>query len=531
MTSDRPHDRTIKPGAGLPSGFDAAVAVALATVACLVVGVTIQVLGRPMNDPDSAASVLFWRHLVSGAPLETFVSTTPKPLLTVLYGIAFDITGDWRSLAVLTLGAFGVAIAAGTLLARRLAGWGAAAFLATALAVSPAIAIEVAHANSLVWAIAGWLVAGAALTMRPARPWIAGLALLVALSTRTETGLLLGPASLWIVGLAVRGARAEARRLAPILVGWLAVPVAALHDLALFGDPTWWMRVPAGYTALTGRYEPPVAVLEATIERLWTMPFAVVLAIVGVSVLARRRAWPALGAVLALAVGVVAFLLAVSWRRIFVTTRYLEQADVGLILAGAVAIGVGVAYILARAPRGSGGVPAQAAALALAVLAGLAVNPGLAPLDTGVSSELARLRAADRGAELALPTLREVLIEAQTLGPVPTPTDGPAGLRIVDTDTAAILVPRALINRLLVDLGTTQETWLGDSFLAFRTRDPLAVVRPGQVVYHDRAGDLGSERFAPFEIDIAVVVGKVRLEPRFVSPDEGVWIVGIGTGP
>lgn len=527
MTAPRPPERTARLGA---IGSPVLIATGVAAIACVVVAITIQVLGRPVNDPDSAAAVLFWRHLVSGATLETFVSTTPKPVLTVLYGVAFDATGDWRTLALLTLGAFGIAIAAGVLLAQRIGGWGAAAFLAIALTVSPAIAIEVSRANSLIWAVAGWLVAGAALNARPMRPWVAGGALLVALSTRTETALLLGPATLWIVGLALRGSAAEARRLSPILVAWLAIPGAALHDLALTGDPTWWLRVPAGYTALTGRYEPPAAVLGATFDRLATMPLAVALAAVGVAVLARRRAWPALGAVLALTVGVVAFLLAVSWRKVFVTTRYLEQADVGLLLAGAVAVGVGVTFLLARTPHGPARRPVQLGAVMLTVLAALAVNPGLAALDTGLSNDLARLRAADRGAVLALPALRAALDEAQAVRPLPSPAAGPAGLRIVDTDAAAILVPRSLINRLLVDL-RAQEAWLGDSFLAFRGRDPLAVVRPGQVVYHDLAADLGSDAFASFEIETRAIAGRVRLEPLFVRPDDGVWVIGIRADP
>lgn len=527
MTNHRSAEHTSRVGAIRSPG---AITVGAALAACLLVGLTIQALGPPVNDPDSAASVLFWRHLTTGVPLETFVSTTPKPLLTVLYGIAFDASGDWRILGWLTLGAFGVAIAAGVLLARRIAGWGAAVFLVTALTLSPSIAIEVSRANSLVWAVAGWLVAGAALTARPARPWIAGFALLVALSTRTETALLLGPATLWIAALAVRGLGAQARRLAPILLAWLAVPLAALHDLALTGDPAWWLRVPAGYTALTGRYEPPAAVLGATVERLATMPLAVVLAVIGIGVLARRREWPAVGAILALTVGMVGFLVAVSWRKVFVTTRYLEQADVGLLLAAAVAVGLGVTVVVARGQRGSWGLPVRAGSIALAVLAGLAVNPGLAPFDAGLANELTRVRAANQGAELALPALREALTDARAVSPAPDPIDGPAGLRIVDTDASAVLVPRALLNRLLVDLGA-EETWLGDSFLAFRGRDALTVVRSGQIVYHDRAGDLGSERFTPFEIDAPVAVGQVRLEPRFVRAREGVWVISIGSAP
>jgi hypothetical protein len=44
------------------------------------------------------------------------------------------------------------------------AGIGGAVVLATALVLSGDLAVEVAHANSLVWALAGWLLAGLALS-------------------------------------------------------------------------------------------------------------------------------------------------------------------------------------------------------------------------------------------------------------------------------------------------------------------------------------------------------------------------------
>ena len=47
---------------------------------------------------DTAASVLHFDRIVAGRHLEQALSTTPKPLLTILYGLVYSATGDWRAL-------------------------------------------------------------------------------------------------------------------------------------------------------------------------------------------------------------------------------------------------------------------------------------------------------------------------------------------------------------------------------------------------------------------------------------------------
>ena len=51
-------------------------------------------LGPATIDPDASSSVLYFDRIVNGQRLEAFVPTTPKPLLTLEYGLAWIGTQD-----------------------------------------------------------------------------------------------------------------------------------------------------------------------------------------------------------------------------------------------------------------------------------------------------------------------------------------------------------------------------------------------------------------------------------------------------
>jgi hypothetical protein len=505
-----------------------AVAAAVGVMAAIVMALTIQAAGPATNDPDSAASVLYFQHLVSGDRLDAFVATTPKPLLTLVYGVAWTLTGDWRTLGWITIAVFGLAAACGTELLRRLAGPAAAAFLAVVMVLSPVMAIEVSRANSLIWAIAAWAVAALALSLPRPRVWLAGLALFVAVLCRTETVLVLLATSAWLVDLLVRGDGMTARRFAPLLLAWLAIPIASLHDVLLTGDPLYWLSVPAGYTAIVAPdIQPPrpAQLIGDVIARYAGMPGLVALGAVGVARLAYDRRWPALVALACLTLGVTAFLLVISWRGVYVTVRYLEQVDVGLVVVAAVGAGT-IADLLVRRMGGGGQAGTDRSTVAVvgvvvATVAAIALNLPPAQMDGALAAELDRVRTASRNADLVKPQLTALLAAGR--GDVPAAIAGPGRTLVVDTTHASILVPRSLMNRLLVDLDAPL-TRLGDSWLAFREDGPLASVRPGQAVYHDHAADGRPGIFGPLETDAAIDSAAVRLEPTFVDAPAGIWI-------
>jgi hypothetical protein len=511
------------------SGRSPAVLAAIVGAAAAIVMIaTIQPLGPATNDPDSAASVLYFERIVGGQRLEAFIATTPKPLLTIVDGIAWRLTGDWRVLGWITIAIFGFAVACAARLVHRLGGLSGAAFVATSLTLSPVVAVEVSRSNSVIWAVAAWLAAGLALTSRPQRPVLAGVALLVGLLSRTETVVLIGPATLWLVWLAARGRREEARRLAPLLIGWLALPIASVHDLLLAGDPLYWLHVPAGYTALV---TPDFALLRpfdligAIGERYAAMPLPVGLTVIGLAGLAVRRQWLPFIAIVCLTIGIATMLVVVAWRGVFVTTRYLEQIDIAVTVGAAIGVGWLAGEIVRRAGRPASD-PRRAGLTALAaIVLALVATGSLAPFDRDLAAELDRVRAASSNAQAIVPALRSVLESAS--GPVPTPIAGPAGLSIVDPAQATLLVPRGLINRLLVDLDAPL-TRVADSWLAFRRAGALASVVPGQTIYHDRAAEIRPALFVPLEIDAPVSTPRGRLIVVVADPDRGFWLLRAG---
>ena len=141
---------------------------------------------------DTAASVVHFDRIVSGHYLEQPLTTTPKPLLTLLYGLIYTATRDWRAISLAALGAWGLCVVSAGMLAWRLGGAVAATFVATSLIVSSRLLLETSSALASVWALLLWIVAGLAVTARPTRWGIVGVALGLAALARLETFLVIG---------------------------------------------------------------------------------------------------------------------------------------------------------------------------------------------------------------------------------------------------------------------------------------------------------------------------------------------------
>lgn len=525
-------------------GVEAVGIAVLAVIAVVAVGLVVQPFGPSLHDPDAAASVLFFDRIAAGNRLEAFVPTTPKPLLTLLYGAAWNATGDWRLLGLLTLAAFGVAIATGAALLLRVAGRPAAAFIVVAFVASSTLTIEVAHANSVVWALAAWGVVGLAVTAGPRRSWVAGLALAAAASFRNETFVLVGVATLGVVVLAALrwqrprpapGTSGDARAWSGVLLGWLALPLAAVHSQLLTGDAWAWLSVPAGYTALTTpdlRPTSPLAFASEVIDRYATEPILLILAAIGIVWLVRQRQWALTAGLLGLTAGIVALIGFVAWRGTYVTPRYFEQVELGLVVAAAV--GAGALILEAQRFAFGGGAGRRwtraaplAGVVAAAALALLVVAPP-GPFDAQLSVRLVAERGISANAGFSVPILRDRL--AAETSPVPSPIQGPRGLSIVDPATATLIVPRPLWTRLAVELDAPL-TRLADSWLAFRDRGVLESVRPGQTVFHDRVADTPRDLYLPLEATSPPSRPGVRLASVFSDAVRGLWILSVEPQP
>jgi hypothetical protein len=522
-------------GAPVAAGrhLDRLVAPLFALAAVLVAALTMEAWGPAMNDPDSMASVLYFQRLAGGEPLEVYVLTTPKPLLTGVYGVTWGLVQDWRAIVWETLLVHGLGVGMAVLLASRLGGLAAGSFIGTFMILSSPHLLEVSRANSLVWSLAGWLLAGLAVTAARPRFGIAGLALLVAGAARLETFLILAFATAAIVLLAVlevagraSPSATRARDAMPILIGWLALPILLLHDLLLTGNPLYWLSMPSAYTALVYPSLDPIPLgtyIANLAGRYGGDAILVILAGAGVYFLVRARRWSILIGLAALTTGVLALLASLALRGLFIDARYYEEPELALAFAAAIGIGgllrlIATAVdgrLLSRAPRG----PVVAGAMAVGAALAMVLSFPLAPLNPEIAERFDTLRRASANVERIMPAIRETLEAVET--PVPEAVGGNEGYTIVDPRGVAVFVPRDLVRRVAIEADASL-TRIGDN-LVFRSSQPKEVLLPDQSVYHDANIDVPPASFTAFETTEPTVRGTIRLVPLQADPGAGWW--------
>jgi hypothetical protein len=501
-------------------------AVAVAT------GALVRLPGPAVLDPDEYASALYFDHLIHGRRLEEFLLSAPKPLLTLVHGLAWTATHDWRAGTALTVAAFALAVTALARAGGRLAGPAAALGVGLAVAGSGPLILQVARGNSVIWALAGWAVALDALA-RPRRRWgVAAGALLLAGLARAEGWLLLPPAAL--LGLVAwrRGERGGLLLLVP-----LAAPLLWLgHDLLLAGDPLYSLKVPDRYTDLiSGRQViGPGAWGELVARRYAHTPVLAILGLLGAAWLAVRRSWVWLAGIGVLVVGVLTLLGAEAWRGTYVSFRYYDPADAGVrVLAG---LGAGwvvtsaAAWLAGRrspsrdAPRVATTAAETAAATAAETAAGtfagavvVTVAAGalvaaacwpLAPADPGVGPTLDRSARSSRNTASAVAALR----------------------RVSGSPSSVVVVSGPQRYRVALELGMPLER-VRDLYLGALT-EPLPLALSGATaVYHDRGGDQPAGRFTQLEVTAPERLGSLRVEPLLTSPLQGLYVLRVETVP
>lgn len=360
---------------------------------------------------DTTALVLYFDRIVHGVLLETPVPTTPKPLLSLVYGPVWELTGDWRLIVLISVLVSAAAAAMAMLLGWRLAGPAAGLFAGAAIAATSMLVWEALRGLATPWAVLGWMVAGVALTARKPRYGTAGLALAFAALARIETLAIVGAAAVVLVVLAVgpgRLRRPVPRRSWLLLLGLVALPVMLAHDWLLVRDPWYWAGVSGAYSAQNPQPHGIAgvrAVATLLVELLGGMRAMVVLAVPGSVILLRRSAAVGLG-LLALAGGVATFMLLIGFLGYVVPARYAAPIVVGIILAASIAVGAAAENLAARLEglregrAGGGGwtraVPALLAVIA--VVAALLLTHPLAPLDPSLRRAAHARRALNEAA-------------------------------------------------------------------------------------------------------------------------------------
>jgi hypothetical protein len=478
---------------------------------------------------DAAASVLFFDRIAAGRQLEAWVNTTPKPLLTLVFGALYAVGHDWRPISMATVLITALSAVLAAELIRRIAGLEAAAFAAVGCVGLLSLQVEASWSYGLPWAFALWLGAGLML-LRP-RPiyGLAGACLLLGALVRPETFIILG------VGTLLLGFQAARRPRPPraawlLLLGWLAIVGLCVHDLLLTGDPLWWTKVASHFVALNGgRSQSVASVVLMSTDRLAGMIVLVVAGCGGLAVLVRRRSWVSLAGLVALGPLVVVYTWFLAVARLDVLGHYLDPVDLAVILAAA--IGVGSLLREARL-RLAGAVPRTAGwgggALSIGVAVALAV---LLSTPFSLTSSSAREEIAHEASlAVQIRTVVPILDGALPRGrPGSSIAPGPMG----SPDPAMVLafVPRLEVPRLAVDLNLPLTEIAG----LVPTQVDLARGYPpvGSVVYLDGRVDPATvdPETAVLRVSEPVVVGAVRIVPVEADAAERLWIVKIEAAP
>jgi len=485
---------------------------------------------------DTAASVLHFDRIVSGRHLEQALSTTPKPLLTLLYGLIYSATGDWRAISLAALGAWGLCVSSAAVLAWRLGGAVAAVFGVMSLLLSSRLLLETAWALGSVWALLLWIVAGLAVTARRPRWGIAGAALGLATLARLETFLVIGLA-LAVLAVMHFGPKrwrqpvpGEAWR---ISIGLLALPIMCLHDVLLTGDPFFWTSVASSYSAAaesSGRLLSLGAVARELAALALGQAAVTILAVVGTGVLAARARWPILVGLVALGPGMALFLLLLAARHTFVDQRYLVPISVAMIFAAAIGLSAvripDLATLLGGRLRDLGERPARdrptawmgAVSLAVAAIA-IVGSPTIGPLDRSARATIASARHLARTADLSLPEIRAALADPAAAGSA----FGGSGSG-VRASTYQVFVPVPVRPRVAVDLYLSL-----DQVGSYRYPQTLAAGAPktGQTILIDVDPSAPSEASAEFRLSRPATVAGVQMVPLLSDPADGAWLLQV----
>ena len=403
--------------------------------------------------------------------------------------------------------------------------------MTAALLGSSDLLLEVSRANSLVWALAGWSIAGFAVIATPRRPRLAGTALLLAGLCRFETLALAavavvavavwrrravaGPAPRLVPGFvetaeqfAARSAAVDGRGTRPTqgamlgaLLAIASVPIVLLHDWLLSGDPLYWLSVPSRYTAIYNAGLGPIDPLTyagtfiGRVAPEWPL---ILLAAIGVFALVGSRQWLPLVGIGAIALGVAGLLFWLAVRATYISNRYYEPIDLALTVAAA----VGVGWLVGRVPLQRPRPMPVAVAVAAAAIVGIVVTWPALPWDRRATTELSDVRRASEHVAAVRPQLDATL----------------------QAGVAQLLVPSRDVSRLSVETGQRLDR-VQDSY-ALLLRGGTDALEPGQVLFHDGAADRPVALYRPLEIDTEASVGArvlVRLEPRAAD----IWLLSV----
>jgi hypothetical protein len=505
----------------LTRGEFAGAAVIFIAAACMGLFVVRPFVLAPIG-PDAAAPVIHFQRLVAGQPVEGYLSQTAKPLLTLVYGLLYAGTGDWRAISLAAIASYAALAALGTLVAYRLAGMVAGGFAVVALSLEPTLLGDVVRAYAVSWGMLACAVAGVAVTSSKPRYGLAGVSLAVGALARPEVLAVTAVALAWIaIGhLAARGGAFKAPPLAAWAVGLgLIAPVLlVVHDAAVMGDPLFWANTAANNSVGSAAVLTPRQVVGFVVRHFLNLGPVLLLLVPALvlPLLRHRPLTPIL--VVTIPLAVAAFFIATGVRGTILSSRYLIPIDVAALFGCAVGIGElatfarqHVAHDLPPRRRWIGTV----AGAVLGVAVALTFAPAW-PLDPARHETVARQQAKQANATRGIGELKRLLPEVPEWRGAKPPADA----------QPLVLIPPRFRAQAIVDLDLP--LWAGTKSTPGLVSRLLEEPGRDVVVYHDTTDDSRSPVWTQLEVTRPTTVGARRIAPLFTDPAAGIWIVRIG---
>jgi hypothetical protein len=500
-------------------------------------------VGTELSRPDRSASIAFdsqmavlhFDRILAGRHLESFIATTPKPLLTVMFGLLHAVSGGWAAIAWATVVAHAVAVVLASVLARRLGGPVAGAFSGLAVLASPGLLFDVGFALATPWAAIGWFGAGLAVTADRPRYAVAGLALMLATLARLETLVVVvivafGLAACWLANwqMPTLIPKPPTRAWLVPAIALCCLPIMMLHDALLTGDPLFWTTVAGQYsTAHAALVRPPTEVVAFLIDRYSgakAFLALTLLALLGLARIGRRRSWSVLVGLLAFGPGIGLLLVTLAARGIFVSDRYAASIDAAVAFAAGLGATEAVAQasrVLLRIPftRRIAARPSPHAGVLLAATAAVIIAGPYWRLDPDLRPAVAR------SARLAADEERAVRILSPALDRSAAPVAGDPG---DSSGRPLVYVPTPVVPRVAVDLGlsTLEVVGLDTAHLDAALQDSPS----GSFVFLSQGGDAPRAEWASLELAAPRKVGDVTVAPLLADPGSGVWVLRL-SGP
>lgn len=467
---------------------------------------------------DTAGTVLYFQRMVHGIVLEQPYGVTPKPLMTVIDGVLYEI-GGWRAVSLAAVFAFAATVSMGSAMAWRLAGPAAAGFAFVSLLGSAPLILDTSLAYATPWAALFLLIAGFGVLARPRRYLLIGIALGAATLCRLEAivtvGGAIGAVVAWWVLARRRLTEPPPRAAWLVALGALAVPIMLVHDWVLIRDPMYWASVSARYAAnYPDSVRSPLELATWLGTHYAGMALLTALAVTGeVALVLRRRLAVAAGLAL-LAPGICVLLLGLAVRDTYISARYVYLADLAVTIAAAVGVALvrlpeleSMASARARWPRRLN----PAIAISGAALIAVAATVPFALRDRTTRESVRTQVVVGENLAAAEPRIRTAL------------AGRPAG-----TGQPELLAPGLWTPRLIVDLGLR----IADvSVVRYDAADDAiraGSLADGQLVYHDRAGDAAAAgAWTAVEAGGQVTLGPVTLVPVASDPAAGWWLLRV----